>query len=169
MTTRTSNAASPNIKPRLTRMSIMKWDTPPYATLTPKLELCSVLRSRLRCCTPQSALTRQQSVNCNGLPLVPGKFSKLISLPRLILDGHARRFKAQKIYYKAAAAMKWIDKRNSILQGQKPRNCHIPQLQQADNTLRNVRRASNCSRRYPRISLNIRDRPRPHHHCCFSI
>ncbi|KAK0517408.1 hypothetical protein JMJ35_000563 [Cladonia borealis] len=58
-------------------------------------------------------------------------------LQRMILDGYARRFKAQKINHKAAAAMKWINKRNSILQGQKPRNCHIPQLQQADNTLRN--------------------------------
>lgn len=58
-------------------------------------------------------------------------------LKRVIIDGAARRFKAQKIYLKAAAATKWINKRNSILQGQKPRNCHIPQLQQADNTLRN--------------------------------
>ncbi|KAK3173591.1 hypothetical protein OEA41_006923 [Lepraria neglecta] len=57
-------------------------------------------------------------------------------LQRVIVDGSARRFQAQKINLKAAAAMKWINKRNSILQGQKPRNSHIPQLQQADNTLR---------------------------------
>ncbi|KAL2045542.1 hypothetical protein N7G274_001970 [Stereocaulon virgatum] len=57
-------------------------------------------------------------------------------LQRVIVDGSARRFQAQKINLRAAAAMKWINKRNSILQGQKPRNGHIPQLRAADETLR---------------------------------
>lgn len=121
----------------------MKWVTLPYATLRPKLELCSMLRSRLKCCNPQPAPMRQQGVNCNGLQnsFLLAFEPKLIYLTRVIIDGAARRFQAQKINLKAAAAMKWINRRNSILQGQKPRNCHIPQLQQADNTLRNVRKA----------------------------
>ena len=60
----------------------------------------------------------------------------------MILDCAARRFQAQKINLKATAAMKWINKRNSILQGQKPRNVHIPLLRQADQTLRNVRKST---------------------------
>ncbi|KAK4692027.1 hypothetical protein P7C71_g5098, partial [Lecanoromycetidae sp. Uapishka_2] len=58
-------------------------------------------------------------------------------LQRVIVDCSARRFQAQKIQLRASAAMKWIGRRNAILQGQKPKSVHLPQLQQADTTLRN--------------------------------
>ena len=57
----------------------------------------------------------------------------------VILDGSTRRFQAQKIHLRAMAAMKWVSRRNAILQGRKPTNGNIVLLQQADNTLRTVR------------------------------
>jgi len=60
----------------------------------------------------------------------------------VIVDGSARRFQAQKIFMKASAAMKWVNRRNAILQGQKPKNGQIHQLQQADAMMRNVRSIS---------------------------
>lgn len=60
------------------------------------------------------------------------------SLHSVILDACARRLKAQKIYLGAAAAVKWINSRNAVLQGQKPQSGHVSKLQQVDNALRNV-------------------------------
>ena len=60
----------------------------------------------------------------------------------VIVDGSARRFQAQKIHLRATAAVKWINRRNAILQGRKPQNGNIALLQQADNDLRNVSNSS---------------------------
>jgi hypothetical protein len=77
---------------------------------------------------------------------------KSLTFTSVIVDGSARRFQAQKINLRAAAAMKWIDKRTSILQGQKPKNGHIPQLQAADNTLRTVSPKTPFSKTSPQPS-----------------
>lgn len=69
----------------------------------------------------------------------------LISLPsadhakRVIIDASARRFMTQKIFLRAAAAIKWVQRRQSILQGRKPQSGHLQALRQADTALRNVR------------------------------
>ncbi|KAM0795262.1 hypothetical protein BDR22DRAFT_894379 [Usnea florida] len=56
---------------------------------------------------------------------------------RVITDASARRFQAQKIFLRAAAAIKWVQRRQSILQGRKPQNGHLQALRQADTALRN--------------------------------
>ncbi|KXT14839.1 hypothetical protein AC579_4094 [Pseudocercospora musae] len=57
-------------------------------------------------------------------------------LKRIILDASVRRFMAQKIYLRAAAALRWASNRNAILQGAPPSPGHAPALQQIRNTLR---------------------------------
>ncbi|KZF19035.1 hypothetical protein L228DRAFT_251593 [Xylona heveae TC161] len=57
-------------------------------------------------------------------------------LRRIIVDASARRFKAQKIYLRATAAMRWINSRNAVLQGQKPHAGHAASLRAIDATLR---------------------------------
>lgn len=56
-------------------------------------------------------------------------------LVRVLIDASARRFKTHKIFLRAAAAMRWMSRRNQILQGQKPNQGHDQALQQARNTL----------------------------------
>lgn len=58
-------------------------------------------------------------------------------LQRVILDASARRFQAQKIYLRAAAAFKWVQRRQAVLQGRKPQAAHSQALKEADKTLRN--------------------------------
>ena len=70
-----------------------------------------------------------------ALPLLP---SMLIRQQRVITDASARRFQAQKIFLRAAAAIKWVQLRQSILQGGKPQTSHLQALRQADTALRNV-------------------------------
>ena len=57
---------------------------------------------------------------------------------RVLLDASARRFQAQKIYLRAAAASRWINTRHSILRGQRPQIIHTSALQQLNNVLRAV-------------------------------
>ncbi|KAI6868268.1 hypothetical protein KC338_g1889 [Hortaea werneckii] len=56
-------------------------------------------------------------------------------LRRIITDAAVRRFKAQKLYLQATAALRWINSRNAILQGQRAHAGHAPALQQIRNTL----------------------------------
>ncbi|MCJ1407243.1 hypothetical protein MMC19_001314 [Ptychographa xylographoides] len=57
-------------------------------------------------------------------------------LQRILVDASARRFRVQKIYLKAVAAMRWVSTRTAILRGQKPNANHRAALQQAENALR---------------------------------
>ncbi|MCJ1351665.1 MAG: hypothetical protein MMC33_001649 [Icmadophila ericetorum] len=57
-------------------------------------------------------------------------------LQRVLLDATARRFRAQKIYLQTNAAIRWVNSRNAILQGQKPHAGHMLALQQVDAALR---------------------------------
>lgn len=59
-------------------------------------------------------------------------------LRSVIFDASARRFQVQKIFLRAAASIKWIQRRQSVLQGRKPQSSHLQALRQADTTLRNV-------------------------------
>ncbi|KAI4280998.1 MAG: hypothetical protein L6R35_005778 [Caloplaca aegaea] len=58
-------------------------------------------------------------------------------LQRIIIDASARRFQVKKIYLRAVAAVRWLNTRNAILQGEQANQGHAAQLQQANNTLHN--------------------------------
>lgn len=71
----------------------------------------------------------------------PFKILSLI-MNRILLDASARRFQAQKIYLRAAAAIRWVNTRNTILRGYSPSNGNLSALlQQVDSTLRSVSNA----------------------------
>ncbi|KAK7754010.1 hypothetical protein SLS62_004109 [Diatrype stigma] len=57
-------------------------------------------------------------------------------LLQVLLDAYARRHEAQKIYLRQAAAQKWIDNREQILQGQRPTSAHRRPLRVCDEQLR---------------------------------
>ncbi|KAK3679002.1 hypothetical protein LTR78_001455 [Recurvomyces mirabilis] len=61
-----------------------------------------------------------------------------IHLRRIIADAAIRRFRAQKLYLQATAALRWINSRSAILQGQRPHAGHAPALQQIYAQLRAV-------------------------------
>ncbi|MCJ1450771.1 hypothetical protein MMC28_001105 [Mycoblastus sanguinarius] len=94
--------------------------------------------SALRQChaDARALLNVQYPVELLHPPTGPNETEKR-QLQRVIVDGSARRFQAQKIHLRATAAVKWINRRNAILQGRKPQNGNIALLQQADNDLRN--------------------------------
>ncbi|KAL9135544.1 MAG: hypothetical protein Q9175_003252 [Cornicularia normoerica] len=69
---------------------------------------------------------------------LPSRLASANQARRVIIDASARRFEAQKIFLRAAAAVQWVQRRQSILQGRKPQNGHLQALRQADSTLRNV-------------------------------
>ncbi|MCJ1445774.1 MAG: hypothetical protein MMC23_006279 [Stictis urceolatum] len=58
------------------------------------------------------------------------------SLQRILLDASARRFRAQRIYLRASAAVRWVNRRRQILNGQASSPSHAQALRQVDNTLR---------------------------------
>ncbi|KAK5168124.1 uncharacterized protein LTR77_006692 [Saxophila tyrrhenica] len=57
-------------------------------------------------------------------------------LRRIIIDASLRRFKVQRIYLRITAALRWINSRSTILQGNKPCARHVPALQQIGSALR---------------------------------
>ncbi|KAF1917743.1 hypothetical protein BDU57DRAFT_175919 [Ampelomyces quisqualis] len=62
-------------------------------------------------------------------------------LKAIITDAAVRRFRCQRAYLLANAALRWVNARNSILRGQKPNASHLGAFQQADATLRTERLA----------------------------
>lgn len=76
----------------------------------------------------------QQSVHDAASTLVPHTDCE----DRIILDASVRRFKAQQIYLRATAALRWVASRHAILGGQQAQPVHQPALQQILNTLRAV-------------------------------
>ncbi|KAK5117034.1 hypothetical protein LTR62_006755 [Meristemomyces frigidus] len=59
-----------------------------------------------------------------------------LHLRRIIADASIRRFRAQKLYLQATAALRWINARNAVLQGHRPHSGQTPALQQIRATLR---------------------------------
>ncbi|KAH8131327.1 hypothetical protein FP744_10008936 [Trichoderma asperellum] len=57
-------------------------------------------------------------------------------LQQILLDAYARRHEGQKILLRQAAAQRWIEYRDQILQGQRPHPGNHAQLQAIDNQLR---------------------------------
>ena len=58
----------------------------------------------------------------------------------MLLDASVRRFQAKKIHLRALAAMRWVNGRYAVLQGQKPHQGHTAALQRLDLALRTVSR-----------------------------
>ncbi|KAK4997572.1 hypothetical protein LTR28_013940 [Elasticomyces elasticus] len=58
-----------------------------------------------------------------------------MSRVRTIVDASVRRFKAQRIYLRATAVLRWVNSRNVILRGQKIEAVHVPALHRIQLTL----------------------------------
>jgi hypothetical protein len=56
----------------------------------------------------------------------------------VIVDASIRRFQCQRCYLRAVAALRWINGRNAVLQGQRPHTGNAAQLQAVDTALRTV-------------------------------
>ncbi|KAJ2899627.1 uncharacterized protein MKZ38_002942 [Zalerion maritima] len=89
----------------------------------------------------QCALDGQHILNCaadTSVPQASGgpEEQEKAELQQVLLDAFARRHEAQKIYLRQAAAQRWVDYRDSILAGSRPRSSHMPQLRIYDQQLR---------------------------------
>ncbi|KAK6080418.1 hypothetical protein SCUP515_03437 [Seiridium cupressi] len=90
----------------------------------------------------QCALDGQHILNCAADTTVPettgGEEEQVkAELRQVTLDAFARRHEAQKIYLRQAAAQRWIDYREQVLQGGRPTAAHRRQLRACDVQLRN--------------------------------
>ncbi|KAK4540406.1 hypothetical protein LTR36_009263 [Oleoguttula mirabilis] len=65
-----------------------------------------------------------------------GEDQEKAHLRRIIQDAAVRRFRAQKTYLLATAALRWVNSRTAVLQGHRPHAGHAPALQHIRNTLR---------------------------------
>ncbi|KAF1354926.1 hypothetical protein BDV97DRAFT_288931 [Delphinella strobiligena] len=111
---------------------------------------------------------RQCAANANALLAQPfnpqspspqgDEEAEKIALQQIILDASVRRFKAQQIYLRASAALRWVASRNAILGGQQAQPVHQPALQQILNTLR----AELSSITMERIELSLRSMDTSH-------
>jgi len=54
------------------------------------------------------------------------------------MDASIRRFKTQKLYMRASAAIRWIISRNGLLKGHRPTQQHVEGLQHISATFRSV-------------------------------
>ncbi|KAI1104758.1 hypothetical protein F4804DRAFT_177011 [Jackrogersella minutella] len=89
----------------------------------------------------QCAIDGQHILNCAADVTVPyasgGEAEQTkAELRQVLLDAYSRRHEAQKIYLRQAAAQRWIEYRESVLQGQRPSNAHRRQLRACDDQLR---------------------------------
>ena len=57
---------------------------------------------------------------------------------RIILDAATRRLQAHKIYLRAAAAIRWVQMRGQLLQGERLSQRHANGLRAIDHRLRQV-------------------------------
>jgi len=63
-------------------------------------------------------------------------------LRAVILDAGIRRFQLQRCYLRAVAALRWINSRFGVLQGQQPHQGHSADLHAVDVSLQQVRGVS---------------------------
>ena len=56
----------------------------------------------------------------------------------IIVDAAVRRHRAQKAFLRATAALRWMNARAAVLQGQRAQEAHGPALLQIRNALRAV-------------------------------
>ncbi|KAI1341389.1 hypothetical protein F5Y15DRAFT_355035 [Xylariaceae sp. FL0016] len=90
----------------------------------------------------QCSLDGQHILNCAADVTVPqasgGEQEQVkAELKQILLDAYARRHEAQKIYLRQAAAQRWVEYREQVLQGHRPNQTHRRQLRAVDEQLRN--------------------------------
>ncbi|KAI2640318.1 hypothetical protein GGS21DRAFT_537990 [Xylaria nigripes] len=88
----------------------------------------------------QCALDGQHILNCAADVTVPNARDEVeqakAELKQVLLDAVARRHEAQKIYLRQAAAQRWVEYREQVLQGQRPSSANRRQLKACDDQLR---------------------------------
>jgi hypothetical protein len=89
----------------------------------------------------QCALDGQHILNCSADVTVPqasgGEEEQAkAELKQVLLDAYARRHVGQKIYLRQAAAQRWIEYRDQVLQGHRPSSSNRRQLRAVDEQLR---------------------------------
>ncbi|KAI0383223.1 hypothetical protein F5Y04DRAFT_287388 [Hypomontagnella monticulosa] len=89
----------------------------------------------------QCAIDGQHILNCAADVTVPRASGgeaeqQKAELRQILLDAYARRHEGQKIYLRQAAAQKWIENRDAVLQGMRPSSAHRRQLRACDDQLR---------------------------------
>ncbi|KAK4503783.1 hypothetical protein PRZ48_004698 [Zasmidium cellare] len=89
----------------------------------------------LRQCVAQSQALLQQPFQSEAAQRGDEEQNKA-QLRRIIVDAAVRRFQAKRLYMRATAALRWVNARTTILQGQRPHAGHAPALQQIRNQLR---------------------------------
>ncbi|KAI0913968.1 hypothetical protein F4823DRAFT_558551 [Ustulina deusta] len=91
----------------------------------------------------QCSLDGQHILNCAADVTVPhargGEEEQTkAELKQVLLDAISRRHEAQKIYLRQAAAQRWVEYREQVLQGQRPSTSNRRQLRACDEQLRNT-------------------------------
>lgn len=71
--------------------------------------------------------------------ILPDCICLFLTFVRVLMDASIRRFKAQKLYMRAVAAVHWIHARNGILKDQPPRFEHADPLRRISVMYRQVR------------------------------
>ncbi|TKA22144.1 hypothetical protein B0A50_08201 [Salinomyces thailandicus] len=87
-----------------------------------------------RCVVQAQTLSSQPFQPQNGSK--PDMELNKAHLQNIIVDAAVRRFQAQKLYLRATAALRWVNARTKILQGQRAHAGHVPALQQILSTFR---------------------------------
>ncbi|TGJ83459.1 hypothetical protein E0Z10_g5307 [Xylaria hypoxylon] len=91
----------------------------------------------------QCALDGQHILNCAADVTVPQtnggeEEQSKAELKQVLLDAIARRHEAQKIYLRQAAAQRWVEYREQVLQGHRPSSSNRRQLRACDEQLRSL-------------------------------
>ncbi|KAI2606508.1 uncharacterized protein GGS25DRAFT_393887 [Hypoxylon fragiforme] len=89
----------------------------------------------------QCAIDGQHILNCAADVTVPqaqgGELEQAkAELKQILLDAYSRRHVARKIYHRQAAATRWVEYRENVLQGQRPNRANHRQLRACDDQLR---------------------------------
>ncbi|KAF4981295.1 hypothetical protein FZEAL_2872 [Fusarium zealandicum] len=89
----------------------------------------------------QCALDGQHILECaadTSVPNPPGGEEEQFKaqLKQVLLDAYARRHEGQKIYLRQAAAQRWVEYRQQVLQGGSPSSRNQSQLRACDRQLR---------------------------------
>ncbi|KAI5861251.1 hypothetical protein GGS23DRAFT_159810 [Durotheca rogersii] len=89
----------------------------------------------------QCAIDGQHILNCAADVTVPQASGgeaeqEKAELKQILLDAYSRRHEAQKIYLRQAAAQRWVEYREQVLQGQRPNAANRRQLRTVDEQLR---------------------------------
>ncbi|KAF1987466.1 hypothetical protein K402DRAFT_412114 [Aulographum hederae CBS 113979] len=89
----------------------------------------------LRACIHEAQAVLATPYSGNSLDANGDEELEKAQLQAVLLDAIIRRFKCQRAYLRACACIRWINARNAVLRGSRPRQSHLPALQAADQAL----------------------------------